>query len=47
MDLSGAVEGWMGGFHQSWGGGIAHYDNKADIYGAYGLLTMVGAAASI
>ena len=21
MDLSGAVEGWMGGFHQSWGGG--------------------------
>ena len=20
MDLSGAVEGWMGGFHQSWGG---------------------------
>ena len=21
MDLSGAVEGWPGGFHQSWGGG--------------------------
>ena len=21
MDLSGAVEGWMRGFHQSWGGG--------------------------